>query len=65
MPKPRTAERMRERHALLHKNLDELLGCFLLETKKNPVDVTLMDFMAWSFEMTTLPTCVKSGEDHG
>lgn len=64
MPKPGSIERSKERHVILHKNLDELAACFFIETKKLPSEVTLTDFMKWSHDMTTEPTCARPGEGH-
>lgn len=42
----------KERHQLLHKELDELVADFIQETGKLPSETKLMELMEWSFEQT-------------
>ena len=43
----------KERHLVLHKELDELVADFIQETSNLPSKTLLIDFMTWSFEQTT------------
>ncbi len=57
---------MRQRHEELHVSLDELLACYLMQTKRLISDTPLMDFLKWSHSMTEKPTCeAHGGEDSG
>lgn len=40
----------KERHKVLHKELDELVADFIQETGKRPSETKLLEFMKWSFE---------------
>ena len=58
------AERdMTKRHVKLHRNLDELISCFYIETGLMSGNVTLGEFMDWSHKMTAKPTCVERERD--
>jgi len=59
MPTPRNLKIMQERHKILHKTFDELLACFINETKKTPAEATLEEFIQWSHAMTLNPTCAS------
>ncbi len=48
---------MKKRHLKLHRALDELLGCFYIETELRAGTTTLLEFMQWSHKMTENPTC--------
>ena len=50
---------MKERHEELHRALDELLACYLTETKALISNTTLMTFLKWSHQMTENPTCQR------
>ncbi len=50
---------MHKRHAKLHRSLDELIGCFYIETGLMSGNVTLAEFMQWSYQMTQNPTCTE------
>jgi hypothetical protein len=54
MQKPRlSAKEHRERHALLHAMLDELVACYLLEHRGAlPSKITVLELMKWSFQRT-------------
>ncbi len=57
---------LKQRHAELHRSLDELLACYLVQTKRTISETPLMDFLKWSYRMTEKPTCVAhGGEDSG
>ncbi len=51
-----------QRHIKLHRHLDELVACFIVETGHTPSTVTLGEFMKWSHKMTEKPTCVNPKE---
>lgn len=44
------------RHRELHKTLDELVADFITHTEHRPSQVTLLEFMQWSYEQCTNPT---------
>ena len=46
-----------KRHLKLHRSLDELIGCFYIETGLLSSNITLAEFMQWSYQMTQKPTC--------
>jgi len=46
----------RQRHEILHKELDELVADFISQTKALPSNTTVMQLMKWSFEQTINPT---------
>lgn len=48
---------MLKRHVKLHRNLDELIACFYIQTGLLAGTTTLMEFMEWSHKMTVKPTC--------
>ncbi len=48
---------MVKQHVKLHRNLDELVACFYIQTKRLAGTTTLMEFMEWSHKMTENPTC--------
>lgn len=50
---------LKNRHTLLHQHLDELIACFVTETKALPSKTTLMEFLNWSYSMTHAPTCAS------
>ena len=57
---------LKGRHKELHQELDELLACYLVQTKRTISDTMLMDFLKWSHLMTETPTCeAHGGEDSG
>ncbi len=57
---------LKKRHEELHQGLDELLACYLIQTKRLISDTPLMDFLKWSHSMTEKPTCeAHGGEDSG
>jgi len=51
-----TEEEHKERHKLLHRELDELIADFISQTEKMPSKTNLIELMAWSFEQTKKPT---------
>lgn len=51
-----TREEHIARHVVLHKHLDELVGDFLLHTRRLPSKTMLLEFMAWSCAQTKNPT---------
>jgi hypothetical protein len=53
-----TRHQTKARHVKLHRRLDELVACFIAETGHTPSQITLLEFMQWSHEMTKNPTCV-------
>lgn len=44
-----------ERHKLLHKYFDELLGDFIQKTEKSLSQTNLIEFMEWSYQQTIKP----------
>lgn len=52
---------LKQRHQELHHSLDELLACYLVQTKKTISQTTLMDFLKWSHLMTENPSCEAHG----
>lgn len=55
-----TKKQHKERHELLHKELDELLADFILHNPGKMVTrITMMEFMEWSFRQTVNPTGEK------
>lgn len=57
-----TPHETKGRHVELHKNLDELLACFVGETGKLFSETTVMELMKWSHEMTKKPTCAEKNK---
>jgi hypothetical protein len=53
-----TPHETKGRHVELHRNLDELIACYISETEKLLSNTTVMELMEWSHEMTKTPTCV-------
>lgn len=51
-----TPEEHRERHKLLHRQLDELVADWITHTDQLPSQTTVMNFMQWSYEQTLNPT---------
>ena len=47
-----TKEEHKERHRVLHRELDELLACFMDDTGKLPSQTKIIELMKWSFEQT-------------
>lgn len=45
----------KERHKILHKELDELSADFIKHTGKVPSKSTIMELMSWSYEQTINP----------
>ena len=45
----------KERHILLHNQLDELLADFIDHTGNLPSKTTVMAFMEWSYKQTQMP----------
>lgn len=57
---------LKKRHQELHQGLDELLACYLIQTKRTISQTPLMEFLKWSHLMTESPTCqAHGGEDSG
>lgn len=52
----------RDIHEELHKKLDELISDFILITEKLPSQVTLLEFMEWSFMQTITPPQKRNKE---
>lgn len=48
--------RHRERHKILHRNLDELLADFVATTDRMPSKTSLVEFLHWSYQQTLNPT---------
>ena len=42
----------KERHKLLHRELDELIADYIQNTKKSLQETNLIEFMEWSYEQT-------------
>lgn len=59
MPKENGAkmseEEHRERHKLLHENLDELVADMITKTKNFPSKMTVLELMSWSHKQTIKP----------
>ncbi len=55
-------EELIARHKELHKGLDQLVACYITESKKNLTGTNLMEFMEWSFQQTINPSCFKENE---
>ena len=51
-----TREEHKERHKILHKELDELVADFISHTKSLPSRASIMDLMEWSHKQTKTPT---------
>lgn len=51
-----THDEHRERHVLLHRMFDELLGDFISHTDKLPSQTNLLELAAWSHQQTLDPT---------
>jgi hypothetical protein len=51
-----TREEHKERHILLHRELDELIADFISCTKQSLNNYTIKDFLTWSYEQTKNPT---------
>ena len=51
-----TTEEHKEKHAKLHRCLDELVADYIRHTEKLPSNISLMEFMQWAFEQATNPT---------
>ncbi len=49
-------ESHRERHALLHKHLDELVADFITHTDGLPSKSTVFELIEWSYQQTLNPT---------
>ena len=47
-----------KRHKELHKELDELVADFILETGEDLTDSSIMDLIEWSFEQTKNPNVI-------
>jgi len=45
----------KERHIILHQNLDELIADFIGHAKKLPSETTVMELMEWSNKQQTNP----------
>ena len=63
-----TPDEHRERHALLHKMLDELVADYLTEaarypSPKLPSNTTILELMKWSHAQTINPDQTKSPND--
>lgn len=48
---------VKQRHKELHQGLDELLACYLVQTKRTISQTPLMEFLKWSHLMTENPSC--------
>lgn len=55
-------EAHRERHAILHKMLDELLADFALHTGLPVLSRTIGELLKWSYEQTIQPTEAESDD---
>lgn len=51
---------MGKRHAKLHRSLDELIACFYIQTGLLSQNITLAEFMVWSYKMSQNPTCAET-----
>lgn len=49
-------EEHKQRHEILHKELDELLADYIRHTGKPISNTTLLELMEWSFKQTKKPT---------
>jgi len=56
---------MTKRHLKLHRNLDELIACFYIQTGLLSSNITLAEFMQWSHQMTLQPTCTEKENEMG
>jgi hypothetical protein len=43
-------------HLELHKNLDELVSDFIMQTEKLPSETTILELIEWSSKQTENPT---------
>ena len=41
------------KHKIFHQNLDEMLAEFIAETGSLPTQTSLLQFIEWSYKMTT------------
>ena len=57
-----TPEKHKERHAELHKALDELVADFIGHTGRLPSKTTVMEFMEWAYQQSVSPTEVGHPE---
>ena len=46
----------KQRHEMLHQNLDELVADFIDQTEGLPSETTILELMRWSYEQTLNPT---------
>jgi len=46
----------KERHAELHKMLDELVADFIMHTSKRPSTSSVLELMQWSADQVDYPT---------
>ena len=51
-----TKEEHIEKHKLLHKYLDELLGDFILCNRDKHIESPIYDLLKWAYEQTLNPT---------
>jgi hypothetical protein len=51
-----TQEEHKERHAILHRNLDELVADWITQTGKVPSKGTVLDLIRWSSQQAENPT---------
>ena len=51
-----TGEEHKDKHIMLHRQLDELASDFLRHTGKLPSDTTVMELLQWSSKQTINPT---------
>jgi hypothetical protein len=51
-----TSEEHKERHEMLHRNLDELVADWIAHTRKVPSKSTVLELMEWAHEQTLNPT---------
>ncbi len=56
---------MTKRHLKLHRNLDELIACFYIQTGLLSQNITLAEFMVWSYKMSQNPTCARKEDGSG
>ena len=56
---------MTKRHLKLHRSLDELIACFYIQTGLLSQNITLAEFMVWSYKMSQNPTCATVEKEDG
>lgn len=58
-----TSDEHRERHKVLHRELDELIADFIWHAGGLPSLNTIQDLMHWSYLQTKTPTEVENDEE--